>query len=64
MDVSAIVEAESSKRQVELPVRILTLNLKLPCRKAVTVEKDIPIQIDIGLLTALDTNPIDAEAYK
>ncbi|KAG9088916.1 Rhodanese- sulfurtransferase [Ceratobasidium sp. UAMH 11750] len=32
-------------------------------RKAVTVEKDIPIQTDIGLLTALDTNPIDAEDY-
>ncbi|KAF8709522.1 ribosomal large subunit assembly, partial [Rhizoctonia solani] len=45
MDVSAIVEAEASKK------------------KAVTVEKDIPIQIDIGLLSALDTNPIDTEAY-
>ncbi|CCO28186.1 Ribosome biogenesis regulatory protein homolog OS=Homo sapiens GN=RRS1 PE=1 SV=2 [Rhizoctonia solani AG-1 IB] len=45
MDVSAIVEAEASKR------------------KAVTVEKDIPIQIDIGLLSALDTNPVDVDAY-
>ncbi|EUC66538.1 ribosome biogenesis regulatory-like protein [Rhizoctonia solani AG-3 Rhs1AP] len=45
MDVSAIVEAEASKK------------------KAITVEKDIPIQIDVGLLSALDTNPIDAEAY-
>ncbi|KAG9128272.1 Rhodanese- sulfurtransferase [Ceratobasidium sp. 392] len=33
-------------------------------RKAVTVEKDIPIQVDVGLLTALDTNPIDAEEYE
>ncbi|KAG8740280.1 Rhodanese- sulfurtransferase [Ceratobasidium sp. 414] len=32
-------------------------------RKAVTVEKDIPIQVDVGLLTALDTNPIDTEEY-
>ncbi|CAE6371457.1 unnamed protein product [Rhizoctonia solani] len=46
MDVSAIVEAEASKK------------------KAVTVEKDIPIQVDVGLLSALDTNPIDAEAYR
>ncbi|CAE6492081.1 unnamed protein product [Rhizoctonia solani] len=46
MDVSAIIEAEASKK------------------KAVIVEKDIPIQIDVGLLSALDTNPIDAEAYR
>ncbi|KAJ1308904.1 hypothetical protein OPQ81_004589 [Rhizoctonia solani] len=45
MDVSAIVEAEASKK------------------KAVIVEKDIPIQVDVGLLSTLDTNPIDAEAY-
>ncbi|CAE6465474.1 unnamed protein product [Rhizoctonia solani] len=46
MDVSAIVEAEASKKKV------------------VTVEKDITIQVDVGLLSALDTNPIDAEAYR
>ncbi|QRV87879.1 ribosome biogenesis regulatory protein [Ceratobasidium sp. AG-Ba] len=32
-------------------------------KKAVVVEKDIPIQVDVGFLTALDTNPIDAEEY-
>lgn len=33
-------------------------------RQAVTVEKDIPLEIDTGLLTVTDLNPADSESYK
>ncbi|OCH95939.1 RRS1-domain-containing protein [Obba rivulosa] len=32
-------------------------------QKAVTVEKDIPLQVDAGFLTVTDLNPVDAESY-
>jgi regulator of ribosome biosynthesis len=32
-------------------------------RKAITVEKDIPLEVDAGFLTVTDPNPIDAESY-
>lgn len=34
------------------------------CRKSVTVEKEIPLEIDAGFLTVTDLNPIDHESYK
>ena len=33
-------------------------------RKAIVVEKDIPLEVDAGFLTVTDLNPIDAESYK
>ena len=33
-------------------------------RKAVTVEKDVPLEIDAGFLTVTDLNPVDAESYE
>ncbi|KAI9000766.1 ribosome biogenesis regulatory protein-domain-containing protein [Trametes punicea] len=33
-------------------------------QKAVTVEKDIPLEVDTGFLTVTDLNPIDAESYE
>ncbi|TFK94225.1 RRS1-domain-containing protein [Polyporus arcularius HHB13444] len=32
-------------------------------QKAVTVEKDIPLEIDAGFLTVTDLNPVDKESY-
>ncbi|TFY64710.1 hypothetical protein EVJ58_g2441 [Rhodofomes roseus] len=32
-------------------------------QKAVTVEKEIPLEVDAGFLTVTDLNPIDAESY-
>ncbi|KAF9006650.1 ribosome biogenesis regulatory protein-domain-containing protein [Cyathus striatus] len=32
--------------------------------KSVTVEKDIPLEVDAGLLTVTDINPIDEESYQ
>ncbi|EPS98796.1 hypothetical protein FOMPIDRAFT_1148405 [Fomitopsis schrenkii] len=32
-------------------------------QKAVTVEKDIPLEVDTGLLTVTDLNPVDTESY-
>ncbi|KAM5534840.1 hypothetical protein V8D89_011556 [Ganoderma adspersum] len=33
-------------------------------QKAILVEKDIPLEVDTGFLTATDLNPIDAESYE
>jgi hypothetical protein len=33
------------------------------CRKSVTVEKEIPLEIDAGFLTVTDLNPVDHESY-
>ena len=33
-------------------------------RKAVLVEKDIPLEVDTGFLTVTDLNPVDAESYE
>ncbi|KAI0774522.1 RRS1-domain-containing protein [Fomes fomentarius] len=33
-------------------------------KKAVTVEKDIPLEVDAGFLTVTDLNPVDAESYE
>ncbi|TFY82761.1 hypothetical protein EWM64_g1254 [Hericium alpestre] len=32
--------------------------------KSVTVEKDIPLEVDVGFLTVTDLNPIDKESYE
>jgi regulator of ribosome biosynthesis len=32
--------------------------------KSIAVEKEIPIEIDAGLLCATDLNPVDEELYK
>ena len=32
-------------------------------RKAITVEKEIPLEVDVGYLTVTDLNPIDEESY-
>ncbi|KAI0685998.1 RRS1-domain-containing protein [Cytidiella melzeri] len=32
-------------------------------QKAITVEKDIPLEVDAGFLTVTDLNPIDVESY-
>ncbi|KZT71506.1 RRS1-domain-containing protein [Daedalea quercina L-15889] len=32
-------------------------------QKAVTVEKEIPLEVDVGFLTVTDLNPIDTESY-
>ncbi|KAI0920970.1 hypothetical protein AcW1_004898 [Taiwanofungus camphoratus] len=32
-------------------------------KKSVTVEKDIPLEVDAGFLTVTDLNPVDAETY-
>lgn len=34
------------------------------CRKAVLVEKDIPLEVDAGFLTVTDLNPVDTESYE
>ena len=33
-------------------------------RQSVTVDKDVPLEVDIGFLTATDLNPVDEESYK
>ncbi|EKM59111.1 uncharacterized protein PHACADRAFT_249336 [Phanerochaete carnosa HHB-10118-sp] len=33
-------------------------------QQAITVEKEIPLEVDAGFLTVTDTNPIDEESYK
>ncbi|KAI0660737.1 ribosome biogenesis regulatory protein-domain-containing protein [Cubamyces menziesii] len=33
-------------------------------QKAVTVEKEIPLEVDTGFLTVTDLNPVDAESYE
>lgn len=33
-------------------------------RDAITVQKDIPLEVDAGFLTVTDPNPIDADSYK
>ncbi|KAI9068456.1 RRS1-domain-containing protein [Trametes sanguinea] len=33
-------------------------------RKSVTVEKEIPLEVDTGFLTVTDLNPVDAESYE
>ena len=33
-------------------------------RQAITVEKEIPLEVDAGLLTVTDLNPVDKESYE
>ena len=35
-----------------------------PCSKAITVNKEIPVEIDLGLLAVFDPNSIDLETYQ
>lgn len=42
-----------------------SLTIALRCdRKAISVSKEIPVDIDLGLLAAFDPNPIDLETYQ
>ncbi len=63
MDVSDILAAHEAKQYVH-PYVCLLWNSDNPCRKAVTVEKDIPLEIDAGFLTVTDLNPVDKESYE
>jgi hypothetical protein len=51
---------ESSKF-LRIPAQILTSTCY---RQAITVEKEIPLEVDAGYLTVTDPNPIDEESYK
>lgn len=79
VDVSAVLE-QSNERQcvrTRLPFSAgsgppprgdvghsgLTIPL-LTYRKAISVSKEIPVDIDLGLLAAFDPNPIDLETYQ
>jgi hypothetical protein len=33
------------------------------CSTTNVLERGVPVDLDLGLLAAFDTNPIDAEAY-
>ena len=65
MDVSDILAAHEGKQSVRLIFhQYHSLKSCRPFRKAVLVEKDIPLEVDAGFLTATDLNPIDAESYE
>ncbi|KAG8986454.1 Rhodanese- sulfurtransferase [Tulasnella sp. JGI-2019a] len=49
MDVSAVIAQQASDQAAKY--------------KSVTVDKDIPLEPDVGLLTITDPNPIDQESY-
>ena len=42
---------------------ILVLILIVDPRKAITVEKEIPLEVDVGYLTVTDLDLIDQESY-
>ncbi|KAG8985535.1 Rhodanese- sulfurtransferase [Tulasnella sp. 427] len=50
MDLSAVVAQQTAAQAAKY--------------KSVAVEKEIPLEADVGLLTITDPNPIDAEAYQ
>ncbi|KIO29466.1 hypothetical protein M407DRAFT_21365 [Tulasnella calospora MUT 4182] len=50
MDLSAVVAQQTAAQAAKY--------------KSVAVEKEIPLEADVGLLTIIDPNPIDAEAYQ
>lgn len=52
------------KHRSKLLLYISWPTLKTNFRKSVTVEKDIPLEVDAGFLTVTDLNPVDAETYK
>jgi hypothetical protein len=64
MDVTGIIAAETAK-QYGYPITSCGISSKwlLVLRSALEVEKDIPVEIDAGLLSVTDMNHIDAEAY-
>lgn len=65
MDVSDILAAHEGKQSVRFIFsQYHSLKSRRPFRKAVLVEKDIPLEVDAGFLTATDLNPIDAESYE
>lgn len=33
------------------------------CRKAIAVEKELPVEFDLGLLAVYDPNPIEVDLY-
>ncbi|KAG8908181.1 transcription initiation factor IIB [Tulasnella sp. 403] len=49
MDVASVIEKQAAAQAAKY--------------KSVSVEKDIPLQVDPGLLTVVDSNPIDQESY-
>lgn len=40
------------------------MSILLACRSAIEIDKNLPVDIDAGLLAVTDLNPIDPEAYK
>ena len=63
MDVSDILAAHDAKQYVYTLQSLAFYSGDL-CRKAVTVEKDIPLEVDAGFLTVTDLNPVDKESYE
>lgn len=64
MDVSGIIAVETAK---QYGYTITSCGISSKCllvlRSALEVEKDIPVEVDAGLLSVTDLNHIDAEAY-
>lgn len=46
-----------------LHLLIVALGANLFCRSAIEIEKNLPVEIDAGLLAITDLNPVDSEAY-
>ena len=63
MDVSDILAAHDAKQYVHI-LQSLAFHSGDLCRKAVTVEKDISLEVDAGFLTVTDLNPVDKESYE
>lgn len=72
MDVSGILDQQQERQCVPRPPRASLAPLAaeltsphLPARrKAITVNKEIPVELDLGLLAVFDPNPIDLESYQ
>jgi len=72
MDVSGILDQQQERQCVPRPPRASLAPLAaeltsphLPARrKAITVTKEIPVELDLGLLAVFDPNPIDLESYQ
>lgn len=70
MDISDILASQAAKQYVltedffflYVPLTLLILSYFFTSQ-AVTVEKDIPLEVDAGYLTVTDLNPTDPELY-
>ena len=62
MDVSAVVQEQQAKLY---EIHICRDLVAYPSySKSTAVEKEIPLEVDLGLLTVTDPNPTDSDAYK